>query len=161
MCADLAIIGQYPGWGFWGAMEVLDLATSAGINISLAILFLVLYSVFRKNPRNAGVYSTRQMLRERRKEVQREPFSLDNLLPSPGWLVRAWNPSEGEILESAGLDAVVFLRIFKFWSVQQSSRRSNSPGEFGRHFRTFFSELPNLGRQIFMSFELRITFTVT
>ncbi|KAG0585456.1 hypothetical protein M758_2G012200 [Ceratodon purpureus] len=95
-------------------MELLDLATSAGINISLAILFLVLYSVFRKNPRNAGVYNTRQMLRERRKEVKREPFSLDNLLPSPGWLVRAWNPSEDEILESAGLDAVVFLRIFKF-----------------------------------------------
>jgi hypothetical protein len=96
-------------------MEILDLATSAGINISLATLFLVLYSVFRKNPRNAGVYSTRQMVRERRKDIPREPFSLDNLLPSPGWLMRAWSPSEDDILESAGLDAVVFLRIFKFW----------------------------------------------
>ncbi|XP_024401372.2 CSC1-like protein HYP1 [Physcomitrium patens] len=95
-------------------MEISDLATSAGINIGLATLFLLLYSVFRKNPRNAGVYSTRQMLREKRKEVKREPFSLNNLLPSPGWLVRAWNPSEDEILETAGLDAVVFLRIFKF-----------------------------------------------
>lgn len=93
------------------------MATSAGINISLAVLFLVLYSVFRKNPRNAGVYNTRQMLRERRKEVKREPFSLDNLLPSPGWVAHAWNPSEDDVLESAGLDAVVFLRIFKFWSV--------------------------------------------
>lgn len=98
-------------------MEISDLATSAGINIGLATLFLLLYSVFRKNPRNAGVYSTRQMLREKRKEVKREPFSLNNLLPSPGWLVRAWNPSEDEILETAGLDAVVFLRIFKFWFV--------------------------------------------
>lgn len=95
-------------------MEISDLATSAGINIGLATLFLLLYSVFRKNPRNAGIYNTRQMLREKRKEVKREPFSLGNLLPSPGWLVRAWNPSEADIWESSGLDAVVFLRIFKF-----------------------------------------------
>lgn len=104
-------------------MEISDLATSAGINIGLATLFLLLYSVFRKNPRNAGVYNTRQMLREKRKEVKREPFTLGNLLPSPGWLVRAWNPSEEEILASAGLDAVVFLRMFKFWSVQPDLQR--------------------------------------
>lgn len=95
-------------------MEISDLATSAGINIGLALLFFLLYSIFRKNPRNAGVYNTRQMLREKRKEVKQEPFTLGNLLPSPGWLIRAWNPSESDILASAGLDAVVFLRIFKF-----------------------------------------------
>lgn len=98
-------------------MEISDLATSAGINIGLALLFFLLYSIFRKNPRNAGVYNTRQMLREKRKEVKQEPFTLGNLLPSPGWLIRAWNPSESDILASAGLDAVVFLRIFKFWLV--------------------------------------------
>lgn len=101
-------------------MEISDLATSAGINIGLATIFLILYSIFRNQPENAGVYSTRQMLRDQRKEVkERQPFSIHTLLPSPGWVTRAWNPSEDDIMESAGLDAVVFLRIFKFWWVSE------------------------------------------
>ncbi len=106
-------------------MEVSDLATSAGINIGLAILFLVLYSVFRKLPGNRGVYNTREMLRESqckegKKEEEKQPFALENLVPSAGWVKQAWDLSDDDILQSAGLDALVFLRIFVFGSVVES-----------------------------------------
>ncbi|KAH9576159.1 hypothetical protein CY35_01G147600 [Sphagnum magellanicum] len=95
-------------------MEIADLATSAGINLALAVLFFVLYSVFRKQPGNAGVYFTRHMLREKEKEVKKQPFSFEALVPSAGWVKKSWDPTEDDILHSSGLDAVVFLRIFIF-----------------------------------------------
>ncbi len=111
--------------GILSKMEVSDLATSAGINIGLAILFLVLYSVFRKLPGNRGVYNTREMLRESqckegKKEEEKQPFALENLVPSAGWVKQAWDLSDDDILQSAGLDALVFLRIFVFGSVVES-----------------------------------------
>lgn len=100
-------------------MELVDLATSAGINIGLAVLFFALYSVFRKQHANAGVYFTRHLLRERRRVKvageDKDTFSLESLVPSAGWVKRAWDPTEEDILKSSGLDAVVFLRIFSFW----------------------------------------------
>lgn len=102
-------------------MEILELATSAGINILLAMTFLLLYSVFRKQPSNAGVYFTRHLLRERRsraengnEDEEKEKFSFENLVPSAGWAKRALEATEDDILHSSGLDAVVFLRIFSF-----------------------------------------------
>lgn len=101
-------------------MEILELATSAGINILLAMTFLLLYSVFRKQPSNAGVYFTRHLLRERRSkaengnEDEKEKFSFENLVPSAGWAKHALKATEDDILHSSGLDAVVFLRIFIF-----------------------------------------------
>lgn len=99
-------------------MELVDLATSAGVNIGLAVLFFILYSVFRKQPTNAGVYFTRHLLRERQRVKaageEKETFSLERLVPSAGWVKRAWDPTEEDILKSSGVDAVVFLRIFIF-----------------------------------------------
>jgi hypothetical protein len=112
-------------------MEIVDLATSAGINLALAVLFFVLYSVFRKQPGNAGVYFTRHMLREKEKEVKKQPFSFEALVPSAGWVKKSWDPTEDDILHSSGLDAVVFLRIFIFGSVSFSTlkilKTSSSP----------------------------------
>lgn len=100
-------------------MELVELATSAGINIGLAILFFALYSVFRKQHANAGVYFTRHLLRERQRMKvageEKDTFSLERLVPSAGWVKRAWDPTEEDILKSSGVDAVVFLRIFIFW----------------------------------------------
>lgn len=96
-------------------MNLADLFTSAGINIGFAILFLSLYSVFSKQPGNAGVYFTRDLLREREnKHPGKERRTLESFVPSVGWLIRAWRATEDDILKSAGLDAVVFLRIFVF-----------------------------------------------
>jgi hypothetical protein len=100
-------------------MELQDIATSAGVNIGLAILFFALYSVFRKQHGNAGVYFTRHLLRERQRMQdtgdEKETFTFESLVPSAGWVKRAWDATEEDILKSSGLDAVVFLRIFNFW----------------------------------------------
>lgn len=100
-------------------MEIAELATSAGINIGLAVLFFALYSVFRKQHANAGVYFTRHLLRERQRMKaageEKDSFTLESLVPSAGWVKRAWDPTEKEILKSSGVDAVVFLRIFILW----------------------------------------------
>ncbi|CAM6084775.1 unnamed protein product [Calypogeia fissa] len=96
-------------------MNLADLFTSAGINIGFAILFLSLYSVFSKQPGNAGVYYTRDLLKDRRDaRAHKEHRTLESFIPSVGWLIRAWRATEDDILQSAGLDAVVFLRIFIF-----------------------------------------------
>jgi hypothetical protein len=114
-------------------MEIADLATSAGINLALAVLFFVLYSVFRKQPGNAGVYFTRHMLREKEKEVKKQPFSFEALVPSAGWVKKSWDPTEDDILHSSGLDAVVFLRIFIFGSVSFSTLKVLNPPQPNPH----------------------------
>lgn len=100
-------------------MEIAELGASAGVNIFFALLFFLLYSIFRKQHGNAGVYFTRHVLRERKRanaaDEDNDSFSLDSLVPSAGWVKRAWDPTEQDILKSSGVDAVVFLRIFIFW----------------------------------------------
>ncbi|GKV08766.1 hypothetical protein SLEP1_g20357 [Rubroshorea leprosula] len=93
-------------------MIVSALFTSVGINLGLCFLFFTLYSILRKQPKNVPVYAPR--LFHERQSQQRDDFSLERLLPSPGWLKRAWQPSEDELLSDSGFDAVVFMRIFIF-----------------------------------------------
>ncbi|XP_039028859.1 CSC1-like protein HYP1 [Hibiscus syriacus] len=88
------------------------LLTSVGINLGLCFLFFTLYSILRNQPGNITVYSPR--LFGERKTEQEDEFNLERLLPSPGWLKRAWQPSEDELLSITGLDAVVLMRIFVF-----------------------------------------------
>lgn len=107
-------------------MEIAELATSAGVNIVLIFVFFLLYSVFRKQHANAGVYFTRHLLREQKRlkaagePEQESTFSLESLVPSASWVKRAWDPTEQDILKSSGVDAVVFLRIFILWYDSQS-----------------------------------------
>uniref|UniRef100_A0ACD5X6Z7 Uncharacterized protein n=1 Tax=Avena sativa TaxID=4498 RepID=A0ACD5X6Z7_AVESA len=94
-------------------MEFFALLTSAGINISLCVLFLILYSILRKQPHNFGVYFGRRLAEEKFRE-QVDYFSFERLLPTAGWLVKAYWCTEDEIRRVAGLDSVVFLRLFIF-----------------------------------------------
>lgn len=93
-------------------MIISALLTSAGINIGLCALFLLLYSILRKQPSNVIVYFGRRLSEERKRHA--DSFSFDRLVPSAGWIVKAWEVTEDEILSTAGLDAVVFLRILVF-----------------------------------------------
>lgn len=93
-------------------MDISGLLTSAGINIGLCVLFLSLYSVLRKQPSNIYVYFGRRLTEER--DRREGSFSIDRLVPSAGWLFKAWGRTEDEILSVAGLDAVIFLRILVF-----------------------------------------------
>ncbi|KAH9676606.1 CSC1-like protein HYP1 [Citrus sinensis] len=81
------------------------LLTSVGINLGLCLLFFTLYSILRKQPGNRIVYAPR--LVEKEKKSQQADFSLERLLPSPGWVRQAWEPSEDELLSTVGLDAVL------------------------------------------------------
>ncbi|KAL0903633.1 hypothetical protein M5K25_028025 [Dendrobium thyrsiflorum] len=93
-------------------MIVSALLTSVGINLGLCVLLFALYSVLRKQPGNIEVYVPRLVV-EGKAQRNRE-FNLEDLLPNPGWLRKAWQTSEDELLASCGLDAVVFIRIFTF-----------------------------------------------
>lgn len=92
------------------------LLTSVGINLALTLLFFALYSILRKQPENADVYAPRLIAEGRSQQQEGRDFNLERLLPSAGWLRRAWQPSEDELLSTSGLDAVVFMRIFIFRS---------------------------------------------
>ncbi|KAJ0980225.1 hypothetical protein J5N97_008480 [Dioscorea zingiberensis] len=94
-------------------MIVSALLTSVGINLALCILFFTLYSVLRKQHGNIEVYAPR-LVAEGKARRSGSEFNIEDLLPSPGWVRRAWEPSEDDILASSGLDAVVFMRIFTF-----------------------------------------------
>ncbi|KAF5479485.1 hypothetical protein F2P56_000301 [Juglans regia] len=88
------------------------LITSVGINLGLCLLFFTLYSILRKQPGNITVYAPRLVAEG--KAQQGGQFNLESLLPTAGWIRKAWQLSEDEILSVLGLDAVVFMRIFIF-----------------------------------------------
>lgn len=94
-------------------MNVSGLCASAGINIALITGVSSLYSVLRKQPSNVRVY-----FEQRFAQVQvedQDPFCFDRFVPSTGWIVKAWETTEEELLAIGGLDAVVFFRIVLFW----------------------------------------------
>ncbi|XP_062161985.1 CSC1-like protein HYP1 isoform X1 [Alnus glutinosa] len=93
-------------------MLVSALLTSVGINFGLCVLFFTLYSILRKQPSNYDVYIPRLLVEGT--STRRSGFNLERLIPSPGWVRRAWKLSEDELLSSSGLDAVVFMRIITF-----------------------------------------------
>lgn len=94
-------------------MNLSALLTSAGINIALCIVLSSLYSILRKQPSNASVYYGQRFAQIH----LQDQFCLDRLVPSAGWIVKAWEATEEDILKIGGLDAVVFLRIVVFWQV--------------------------------------------
>ncbi|WOL15441.1 CSC1-like protein HYP1 [Canna indica] len=93
-------------------MIVSALLTSVGINLGLSVLFSALYSVLRKQPGNLKVYAPRLIAEGQSR--QRGHFNIEDLLPSAGWVRKAWQLSEEDLYNSAGLDGVVFNRIFIF-----------------------------------------------
>ncbi|XP_021812463.1 CSC1-like protein HYP1 isoform X2 [Prunus avium] len=94
-------------------MIVWALLTSVGINLGLCLLFFTLYSVLRKQPSNLEVYAPRLVAAKEGSE-QKNGFNFERLLPTAGWVKRAWQPSEDEFMSATSFDAVVFIRIFIF-----------------------------------------------
>ncbi|URE12336.1 hypothetical protein MUK42_04539 [Musa troglodytarum] len=135
-------------------MIVSALLTSVGINLGLCVLFFALYSVLRKQPCNLKVYAPRLVAEGR--AGQRSHFNIEALLPSAGWVRRAWQPSEDELLNSCGLDGVVFNRIFIF-SLRVFSVAAIigifvllPVNYLGDHLRDIdFSDLPNKSLDLF------------
>ncbi|KAG2295302.1 hypothetical protein Bca52824_041971 [Brassica carinata] len=88
------------------------LLTSVGINLGLCFLFFTLYSILRKQPGNVTVYGPR--LIHDGKSQQSNAFNLERLLPTAGWVRRALEPTNEDILSNLGLDALVFIRVLVF-----------------------------------------------
>ncbi|XP_023002591.1 CSC1-like protein RXW8 isoform X1 [Cucurbita maxima] len=93
-------------------MEFSALLTSVGINIGICVVLFSLYSILRKQPSNITVYFGRKIASRKLKHC--ETFCFDRFVPSPSWIVKAWETTEEEILALDGLDSVVFLRIIIF-----------------------------------------------
>lgn len=93
-------------------MLVSALLTSLGINSGLCVLFVALYSILKKQPSNYEVYIPRLLAEGNSK--RRSHFNLERFIPSTGWVSRAWKLTEDDLLESSGLDAVVFMRVITF-----------------------------------------------
>ncbi|KAJ0085615.1 hypothetical protein Patl1_08768 [Pistacia atlantica] len=93
-------------------MNISALLTSAGINIAISVSLLSLYSILRKQPSNVSVYFGKKLASMCDK--LNDPFSLERFVPSPSWILKAWETTEAELLELGGLDAVVFIRIVVF-----------------------------------------------
>ncbi|KAL9225665.1 hypothetical protein vseg_001561 [Gypsophila vaccaria] len=94
-------------------MELSALLTSAGINIGFCTVLISLYSILRKQPSNRTVYFGRRLAQIRSKRHQ-DPHWFDRFVPSPSWILKAWETSEDVILAIGGLDAVVFVRTLVF-----------------------------------------------
>ncbi|GMY07023.1 CSC1-like protein RXW8 isoform X2 [Fagus crenata] len=93
-------------------MDISALLTSVGINIGVCVVLLSLYSVLRKQPSNVSVYFGRRLASMR--WTHNDPFCFERFVPSPSWIVKAWEANEEDILGIGGMDAVVFLRIVVF-----------------------------------------------
>ncbi|XP_026386291.1 CSC1-like protein HYP1 [Papaver somniferum] len=94
-------------------MIVSALLTCVGINLVICVLYFTFYSILRKQPSYNHVYIPRLVAEGKTKKSSGD-FHLDRLLPSTGWVRRAWQLSEDDLLSTTGLDAVVFMRIFTF-----------------------------------------------
>ncbi|KAL9226087.1 hypothetical protein vseg_001937 [Gypsophila vaccaria] len=134
-------------------MIISALLTSVGINFGLCFLFFFLYSILRKQPINARLYAPRLVAESKLK--QSTGFNLERLLPSAGWVKRAWELSEDDLLESSGLDGVVFMRFFTF-SLKVFSiaivigMGILLPVNFtGSQLKIDFSDLPNKSLDVF------------
>ncbi|CAJ1972770.1 unnamed protein product [Sphenostylis stenocarpa] len=92
-------------------MNIGALLTSAGINIALCVVLFSFYSVLRKQPSNVNVYFGRRVASQHSRRID---LCLERFVPSPSWILKAWETSEDEILAIGGLDAVVFIRMVVF-----------------------------------------------
>lgn len=92
-------------------MDIAALLTSAGINTAVCVVLFSLYSILRKQPSNVNVYFGRRLASRRAKRLD---LCFERFVPSPTWVMKAWETTQDEILTIGGLDAVVFSRMLVF-----------------------------------------------
>ncbi|XP_014501642.1 CSC1-like protein RXW8 isoform X1 [Vigna radiata var. radiata] len=92
-------------------MDIAALLTSAGINIAVCVVLFSLYSILRKQPSNVNVYFGKRLASRSSKS---RDLCLDRFVPSPTWVMKAWETTQEEMLTTGGLDAVVFSRMVVF-----------------------------------------------
>lgn len=93
-------------------MNVSGLLTSAGINVAVCTVLSSLYSVLRKQPSNVKVYFGQRLAQVQSKG--HGPSFFERFVPSPSWIIKAWQTSEEDLFAVGGLDAAVFSRVVIF-----------------------------------------------
>lgn len=111
------------------AASYADLGISAGFNLSIMLVFVVLYSFFSRKPINARVYFTKwfdvdpeaaerdiEKIRGEGgggsfQQQSKKKFGVKKVLEASDWLWDSLFMPELEFIRHAGLDAFVFLRI--------------------------------------------------
>ncbi|KAL6570079.1 hypothetical protein OROMI_014593 [Orobanche minor] len=99
-------------------MNAESLLVSASINIGFALLILTLFSILREQPSNAPIYYARSLSHHRQLSFHRR-FTFLRLLPSVEWIRHSMSITEEEILDTCGLDVLIFIRLFKFGNNHQ------------------------------------------
>lgn len=97
-----------------------DLGVAAGVNILSALVFLMAFAVLRFQPINDRVYYPKWYIKHARQAIKRGGRSLSNIvnldwrvyLHFLEWTGKALRMPEPELIEHAGLDSAIFLRIY-------------------------------------------------
>ncbi|MCD9560854.1 hypothetical protein HAX54_019662 [Datura stramonium] len=93
-------------------MKLSALLTSAGVNIAVCVVLFILYSLLRKQPIFVNVYFSQRFSQVRTRQFG--GFNFERFVPSPSWILKAWEASDEEIVASGGLDAFVLVRMIVF-----------------------------------------------
>lgn len=92
-----------------------DIGIAAGINIVTAFIFFIIFAVLRLQPFNDRVYFSKWYLKRLRSSPASGGFlnlDLRSYLKFLNWMPEALKMPERELVDHAGLDSVVYLRIY-------------------------------------------------
>lgn len=97
-----------------------EIYVSAAINSLSALAFLLAFAVLRLQPMNDRVYFPKWYLKDMRSSprhsgaVVRRFVNLDwkTYVRFLSWMPAAWRMPEPELIDHAGLDSVVYIRIY-------------------------------------------------
>ncbi|KAH0933515.1 hypothetical protein HID58_010632 [Brassica napus] len=92
-----------------------DIGVAAGINIVTAFIFFIIFAVLRLQPFNDRVYFSKWYLKGLRSSPASGGFlnlDLRAYLKFLHWMPEALKMPERELIDHAGLDSVVYLRIY-------------------------------------------------
>lgn len=136
-----------------------DIGVSAGINILTAFIFFIIFAFLRLQPFNDRVYFSKWYLRGLRSSPASGGgfagrfvnLELRSYLKFLHWMPEALKMPERELIDHAGLDSVVYLRIYWLglkifapiamlaWAVLVPVNWTNNELELAKHFKNVTS----------------------
>lgn len=103
--------------------NILDVVTAAWINIVTSVAFLLAFAFLKNQPMNARVYFPKWFLRGQKQKAGGFGAKSNNLIGRyvnlnvksyfhvMDWMVTTLRMTEAELIEHAGLDSAVLLRV--------------------------------------------------
>lgn len=143
--------------------SISDIGLSAAINFLSALAFLVAFAVLRLQPINDRVYFSKWYLKGIRSSPTRSGtfvqkfvnLNLRSYLKFLEWMPAALKMPEPELIDHAGLDSAVFLRIYL---IGYATYFQNCVHIFVHHLACCFSFMSHRLLREFYFFELLVTY---